>query len=269
MLISDWVPPIAKKAIRKIKPAYKAYSSLEAAEASLPSASQYNHDVITDIVLAKTQRYQKELQLRMPPTLEGSQLFLIAALGVLPQKRLKVLDLGGAFGAHYFLAKRYFPQTDFEWTVLEVPKVVQKGQVLENEELRFLDLKGELSQKIGDFDLVFTSATLQHMPDPELALNFLLMQNAPNLLLLRLGLNAQSTHLWVHDRARYQDCGPGPAITSLPDGVVSLPFCLLSASRFESSLKDYELKLEAIDHSGVKWLNKGITGFNRLYQRKS
>lgn len=269
MLYQQLVPPIAKTLLRKILPPIKVYKDYERIQNALKKYQGYDSDALIDIVLHKTKKYIENLH-KEPPLLENHHLFLLTILGIIANKsKLKVLDFGGAFGTHYFIAKTFFPEHSFEWTVIELPQVVQRAEVLKNAELTFLDLGNDFTQKF-EVDLVLTSGTLQHMPQPMKALAFLTAQQAPFLALLRLGLNMSFNDVWVIHKARFQDCGPGAPLNNCQNELAAFSFCMMSAQKFDECLSAYQLKLSNVDNSGILSVpDYQIRGFNRLYQQRS
>ena len=61
----------------------------------------------------------------------------LTALSVIPGNEPRILDFGGSFGPHYFLAKKSIPRR-CRWAVVETPVIAELGGQLENEELIFL-----------------------------------------------------------------------------------------------------------------------------------
>jgi putative methyltransferase (TIGR04325 family) len=77
----------------------------------------------------------------------------------------RILDIGGHVGVAFFAYQRYFPfPDDIEWTVQEVPAVVEAGAKRAaskgvSHQLRFTP---ELPE-VGQFDVVFSSGALQYL----------------------------------------------------------------------------------------------------------
>ncbi len=102
--------------------------------------------------------------------------------GQLPS-RLKVLDIGGSFGAFYFTAQRMCPAVRFDWTVVETPPTVRHLADQQTDALRWADAVDEQEP----FDLAFICGTLNYLPDPEATLARCLRQ-CRHLIVARLPL---------------------------------------------------------------------------------
>ncbi len=266
MLLDQLAPPIAKKIIRNLLKPVKVYDDFNSANQAVKNLG-YDDDTLIDIIFLKTKRFIEEIIQNPSRPLEVHNLFLLSIVGIINQKqKLKVLDFGGAFGTHYFIAKAFFAHLDFEWTVVELPQVIERGRQFENAELKFLDIEGNFDKTVGDFDLVLTSGTLQHMPEPEKTLAFLCRHNAPYLALLRLGVNLTQKDVWIIHKARFQDCGPGPMPANHTDGIAAFPFCLMSMDKISKALYNHRLILSNNDASGTMSVpGYPIQGFNQLY----
>ncbi len=153
---------------------------------------------------------------------------------------------------------------------MELPEVIKLGKTLQNDELAFLDIQGDFNQILGAFDLVLTSATLQHMTNYAQTLAFLTKQDAPFLALLRLGMTSAKEDLWTIHNAHFRDCGPGEPMSTCPNKIGSFTFCMLAEQNLEKALSDYQLMVSNHDLSGTVYVpDKKVIGYNRLYQRKS
>ena len=85
---------------------------------------------------------------------------ILAALALVPQRPLSVLDLGGASGGYYYLLR---PFMDLRWTVLETPAMVAANRHRSTEELTFIDAPEDAAP---GYDIVFMSGVLQYLELP-------------------------------------------------------------------------------------------------------
>jgi putative methyltransferase (TIGR04325 family) len=110
---------------------------------------------------------------------------------------LKVLDFGGAMGAHFHNLERHWPWCRLEWTVCETTAVAAAATAQfdcdrpNGSHMRFSD-QAESILKAGT-DLVFASCSLQYIEDWPAMLR--LFQAAPWLLLDRVPLVDHPTDL--------------------------------------------------------------------------
>lgn len=77
---------------------------------------------------------------------------------------LRVLDFGGALGAHYFVVRRFLPDWQLTWHVVELPETAREGQrSFATNELTFLP---DMNATTPPYDVVLASSSLQYVPDP-------------------------------------------------------------------------------------------------------
>lgn len=270
-MIQEFIPPITKKIARKLLGAKSVFNNFDEANNAVSKFNGYDDNQLIEIIYNKTLQYIETLNSGSTKlVLDAHHLFLLMVISLINKRdKIRVLDFGGAFGTHYFIAKRIFKDFDFEWTVVELPEVIKLGKPLENHELSFLDIQGDFDTVIGDFDLVLTSATLQHMPVPEQTLSFLAKHRAPYFALLRLGLTPSVDDLWTIHKAHFKDCGPGKPIANCPNKVAAFTFCMMSENKVDNLLSDYELSISNNDMSGTIHVpDKTVSGYNRLYKLK-
>lgn len=103
---------------------------------------------------------------------------------------LKVLDIGGACGANYFVLDHILPSKIGSWSVLETPGMVAEGRRLfQDIRLTFIeDIDWGMAGRC-DFDLLFGSGVLQYLPNPLRALDGWLKMDTPFIYLTRLLLS--------------------------------------------------------------------------------
>ena len=108
-------------------------------EALLQCDTGYSNDYLLDIIYKKTINYRDYVYSQKPLAADyaiSRQLLIISILG--KKKSLKVVDFGGACGAHYFIANHFLKDSvDIKWHVVETHNMVQKGKLLEDGKLRF------------------------------------------------------------------------------------------------------------------------------------
>jgi putative methyltransferase (TIGR04325 family) len=101
------------------------------------------------------------------------------------QSAVRVVDLGGYHGHHHAVAARSLPRTTFDWTVVELPDVVQSCADITTSGLHFTtDLRAALQ---SGADICVASASLNYIADPMGALTAM-VRAASAVVLLRLPL---------------------------------------------------------------------------------
>lgn len=124
---------------------------------------------------------------------------------------VRVLDLGGSWGRHYFDCKRFFGAGFVAgWDVLETTAVVKAiGETLAAErELRFYESTESLD--LSRYSLVFASGALQCVPDPsetfarfcDAKIRFIMLDRVPLIEASRHRLTVQTVPPWIYS-AKY------------------------------------------------------------------
>jgi putative methyltransferase (TIGR04325 family) len=181
------------------------------------------------------------------------------------KKKLRVIDFGGACGAHYFGAKAFFRNSvEFEWTVVETRAMAGKGRALEDDELRFSDSLSEATQSLQEIDLVYSSGALQYVPSPLETLNNLLDYNAEYLFLNRLALIDdvdELSSITTIQTSRLSENGPGPLPEGMKDGAAKYPITFVNKRILETRLRErYRLLLNFEEGDMVRSGGRTISG---------
>lgn len=120
-------------------------------------------------------------------------------LSILPlvTGHLKVVDFGGALGAHYLKIKAFCPNLPMVWWVSETPTMARVGQEhFQTDELRFVS---DPSQVKGEIDLVLASGSLHCVDDSSSYFDRLAALKPRFILIDRLPLTE-----WESDRILIQ-----------------------------------------------------------------
>lgn len=275
MTYRDFVPPIAFRAARRLfghrrkPPLFTSY-----AEASKNCVGfGYEAEELVEVVYRKTLAYRDSLKSVHLPIGQSDALALFA-LGLVrgDNKPVTVLDFGGACGAHFYRIKALFcTELNLRWCVVETPAMVRKARSLQSESLSFCDSLSKAAEAIGNIDIVYSSGTLQCVPDAYGTLAELISCRGSYLVLPRLGLSEEPNDIVTCHEARLSDNGPGPMPHGLQDGVTRYPFVFPSRRRFEMQLaQDYQTILVSADGSGVFPVGgKRLTGLGYVLKRKA
>lgn len=142
----------------------------------------YDDRQLAEVTLKKTQAIlSSDLKTALyPPNSDAT----LTGVSLIPGRELRVLDFGGSFGPHYFLAKQCLPKR-YRWAVVETEVIVSLAAELANEELQFFTSIEAAAKWLGGIDLVHASGSLQCTPRPKEFLTELVALRAPYLAVTR------------------------------------------------------------------------------------
>lgn len=246
-MLKDFVPPILVNIVRNFRRKAKGlpYGSYE--EALKTCKAGYEDDELVNIVFEKTLIYRDVVLHETPFTTDISSLRTIIGLSIASrQKKLSVIDFGGACGAHYFLSKRILgDMVELSWNVVETPNMVAKAKPLEDDNLKFFDSLQTAQDNIGHADLVFSSGALQCTPRPYDSLRSLVNCNADNIFITRVPLSTSYNESYIVQNSKLGDNGPGTLPSGFQDRNVQYPVTFQRKDKFESIiLERYSLVLQ-------------------------
>lgn len=244
--LKDIVPPVLWRSIHRV-PELALFPSYEAAEAAC-AGHGYEAGQLVETVFEKTKIFREAVAKQPVVTVQGpASPPLMTALAALRHERdtIKVLDVGGACGAHYFAARPFLPaEAKVRWIVVETPGMVAKGAELQNDELQFSDNLDNARRDLGVPHLVHSSGTLPFVSRPYEMLQSLLALDARAILLTRLFLTAQNQDSFTVHHSRLRENGPGPLPAGLPDGECRVPCTYLRHDAVETLVRErYEILL--------------------------
>jgi putative methyltransferase (TIGR04325 family) len=261
----------AAKSIRRHAPVYASY------EEALCRCRDggYSSAAIPAVVRAKTARMiaDPEALACALPSAGRAAIGLASVIANLLGGRtgsVRVLDFGGACGAHYFAARRIAPALRFEWCVVETGAMIEQAHSLEDGSLRFAASVASAQGMLGGVDLVHSASTMQYLPEPEAGLAELIRVGAPAMALTRLSLT-DGEPFTIVQRSRLAHNGPGPLPPGYRDGTVAYPLTIMNRARFEAMLlQEYEIAACYRDESSDHVTPRGdIRGSSYLCLRKS
>lgn len=161
---------------------------------------------------------------------------------------LRVADIGGACGLHYFNAKRLFRETDFFGQVYETKPMIQAAEKFKSAELHF----DTLPEQFNDFDLIHCSGTLGFIKESDEVLKKILNSNVPFILLARTCTVVNSTQdVFVLHKHHLKYDGPGSELPDFfSDKTVAYPARLFSRQKLEEELcRNYQIIFSVRDTS--------------------
>jgi putative methyltransferase (TIGR04325 family) len=167
---------------------------------------------LAEVTLYKTREILSgDLKLALyPPNADAT----LTALHMVPAREPRVLDFGGSFGPHYFLAKQYLPRR-YRWAIVETELITTMGKELANEELKFFTSIHAAVEWLGGLDLVHASGSLQCVPRPKAVLASLVALRARWLAIMRTAIALGPECVTIQT---FQLSGSDP-VFGLPEGV--------------------------------------------------
>lgn len=272
---SSLLPPILLAALRRLsrRSGRRRFASYgEALHASSRDGYE-NHDLV-EVVIRKTRRLRDELASdRQPARIDPSSGAGLVALLTTAEGSgaIRVLDFGGAAGAHYLLARALLPSSrELRWAVVETEAMAKAAaEQLATHELSFHGDLQTAVDRLEQVDLLHSSGTLQCVEDPYTCLERLVAVGAKQLLLNRLGLS-RSDHdvITVHETMLSWN-GPGPMPEGISDRRICYPFTFPQEGRLKEILAGgYRVRAEFEDSSGCFPVdNEPIFGLGLLLER--
>jgi hypothetical protein len=215
--------------------------SMDNEKARLAQPSYEDSDIV-EVVTTKNVFFRDSLRSHLSRpgqvTLDMTASRTLLAFSMMREKRenrgvMRVLDVGGGAGFHFFIAKAaIFGDSEEErsnggrarsnskksvidelqWRVVETPSMVKgaKAKGLEERGLRFFDNIRAAARSLGPVDLLLASSSLQYFPDPIAALNEMIDVKARYVFITRTPLSLHGA-IRTMQTSSLGDNGPGPA----------------------------------------------------------
>jgi len=236
-----------KKAFRRTSKVALAPNYANFFDALAECGDGYMSSDIADVVCAKTARLMSASSNELPPA--GVQLAAAALAG--RTSPVKVIDVGGAAGAHYLsLRPLIHPAVGLEWVVVETQEMVLAARKLPHStETQFeSSLEAALARLEDGPDLLLASGVLMCLPDPISALKAFVGTGARTIVFTRTGLSPDDETRIMVQSSRLSENGPGPLPEGFVDQTVRYPNTFIPQAEFEKILKSrYEIRYSAIE----------------------
>jgi putative methyltransferase (TIGR04325 family) len=216
------------------------------------SANGYENDDIVRVVIDKNIAFRDQLEAR--PALDLAAMRTIFGVGLACTGRcLRVLDLGGGGGFHYFIARTALGRTtDIRWNVVETPAMAREGARIADGALKFFPGVGEAVADLGSVDLVLSSGALQYCRDPLASLRELVDARASHLFITRTSFSESTGTIVSVQQARLSSNGPGPLAPGHEDRTVSYPIVFASRAQAECLLREsYDIRFVLTEDQGA------------------
>jgi len=216
----------------------------------------YSDADIVDVVVRKTQRYRDELHQSNAPFCLTNHVSLLLCSLLMARKgdEIRVLDFGGAAGAHYFNIRSLLCKSiTLKWVVVETEEMVQQAEKhLASAELSFVTTIEQAAESLCRVDLATSSGAIQYLNDPIDYVVRLASCDADYISFDRLCLTRDTKSLYVTHKTFVGAHGPGPAPSNVQSKIVNVPSVIVQLSAFLSTLQErYSIIATQNDDSGI------------------
>ena len=249
-LQKELLPPIFLKLGKRAKsvnlqPTFKSY------EDALKASGSYQENDLIKVIVAKTKKYieqdfsDEHINISNLSDARTTRTLLAVSAGI-HKKNITVLDFGGSAGIHYFTARQIISKDiALKWCVVETEALVNEAisEGLENDELLFFSTTEEASNKVSDFDLIYSNFALCYTPNPLFYLDQLLQTNFKTFFLTNTSLNTNNEDDIIGlQTSTIATNGVGrniPSYLGIADREIIYPFTIPSKARVELKIKEY------------------------------
>ncbi|WP_170137695.1 methyltransferase, TIGR04325 family [Chitinophaga dinghuensis] len=189
-----------------------------------------------------------------------------------PAKPITVLDFGGGNGDYYYNTRRIIDKKILlKWVVVETPAMAKMLQPYQTQELFFTDtIDKAMALFQNNLDILFTSGTLQVMPEPYKTIEMLCNTNSNYMVFHRQSLSLEDFDIISIQTSLLSWHGS----TKLPDNfkekIIKYPYTSIQRTKFEDQLKNtnYQLLYTFDEATGVKRVNSyNVQGTSYIYKR--
>ncbi|CAN7282046.1 methyltransferase, TIGR04325 family [Bradyrhizobium sp. LjRoot220] len=190
------------------------YESFDAALAACTGDSGYHGSIATDRYV---RRYE-EVRANPAQYYTSNNQHLIRYMAALSSAapvdgRIRVLDFGGGYGSLYEIIRGLLPQHDFDWTIVEVPELVARGNEMGASDRKRFAVEIPRQR----YSLVIASGVLQCVRDPEGKLSELLSLDCKSFLIGRVPI----CPFIERDRITVQSVPPSMFAAKFPSWIFS------------------------------------------------
>jgi putative methyltransferase (TIGR04325 family) len=230
--------------------------------------SGYANSNIVDVVSEKTRRMVACLQKGEGSIGTDEAAFILygalqaAARG---RNRVCVLDHGGAFGIHYYRARRWLPSDlPLGWAVVETqPMVAAANANPRPGELTFHASLNLALAEIGEPDLVYSSNAIQYMPNPMVTLGELLAPGSRIVCLSKLVMADIDRVIYTRQQSWLSENGPGPVMPGFEDAKVAYPLAILPRNATRELMRSrYDLLLHYVHPNVLHHADCGLVEYH-------
>jgi len=273
------MPNLLSRVTAKLAPSAPKLKSYQSFAAALADSNSYEDPRLIEVVSEKTRRYREALRNSPTRTIESRQtvqnLFVLSQ--VEPQRRINVLEIGGACGASYYEATHLLPDRIEHWSIAETSAMAAAAETLNTDSnLSFHTGIADALAPLSSRDLAIVQGTLQYVPDPEQLLSQLFAHEIEYVYVTRTPGTALKTRIFTKQETDLAAHGPG-ILPNAPAGKSSQPLTLLGRDALLSAVPgSYEIVFEfaesedrtlLIEEQSVAVRDVGFLARKRLYSQ--
>lgn len=251
--IKDLLPPFSVRILQNLflfkvqwKGDYKNYQ--EAAKACIG----YEDSALVEMVFEKAKLHREEVISQK--TLHADTNFIQTIMGLSLSGKgdeLNVIDFGGGFGNHYFIAKALLKgKYKIKWCIVETTATVNRASDIVSNELFFFNDIHQAINKLGRVDVIFSSSTLQYLPEPYAMLKTIIDLKVKYLFIIRIPLLTGNEEKYALQYSKYSANGPGGVPAGMKEGVAKYPINFLLKNKVEALIEEkYTIRLIMDDNA--------------------
>lgn len=249
-----WLPP-ALLDIARSATAERLFDTF--GDAQRMCKGSYNDVTLANAVVAKTLVFRKALEESDVLHPESIGVLLGVGSAGLSGNVMSVIDFGGAAGYHYYVARKFIPQSiRLDWRIVETPAMIWATRGLVTNELNFYSsIEAAVSEPLARSatspvpDLLFSSGALQYVPNPLKTLASLIEVGAGSIVITRMGLSDSEQSYVVVQRSSLRSNGPGPLPDGIRDREVQYPAVFVPRNAVDSLLQSrYDVVARVTDN---------------------
>jgi len=245
----------------------------------------YEQEDLISVILEKTKRYKISLDTvkYLEPSIQDTRLALAISLAhnttqhnttqhnTTQHNTTQVIDFGGACGAHYFFANAFFKdKVKLEWHVVESLGLASVGKVLEDGQLHFYNNLESVKKRTEEVDLLFSSGTLQYIPDPYGTLKDMVMFGAKYIFLTRTAMTTEKSDLVTVQTSRLSENGVGLLPNGMKDAIAKYPVVFVRKDVVEEIVAEhYDIKMLWKEHAeAYRWNGHSVDVYGIVAERR-
>jgi putative methyltransferase (TIGR04325 family) len=190
----EFIPPIITKKIARRK--WRFIGDYPSWEKAKIDSSGYEAKSVIEGIESKFKEWlaTREAEAGKKKTLfldHADKTLLSAIIPVMMHIRkneIRVLDIGGSLGGHYIVVRDLTPKwINIQWDIIETTSLAHLANTsYPRKEVKWYDNLNDVRER--EYDIVFSSGTLQCLPNPEETLEFINKISHQYLILNRLPL---------------------------------------------------------------------------------
>lgn len=217
--------------------------------------SDYEASAITEIVRLKTEAMRSRIASggAVDQYDEVTSLLLLAIMRVAcARPTVRVLDFGGACGAHFLLARALAPrEVELRWAVVETSAMVDAARDGISSDIHFFAAIEEAATALGAVDVVFANNSLQYTADPAFCLDQLVGLDSESLCICKVPTGATPRVFFTVQTSRIADNGPGAPPAGVSDRKVRYPMAVLPSAEVDRRIEKRYRPLARYDHPAM------------------